>query len=192
MSDLLTLNAASYFDIELTSQILSLKRPIGGLVIAKGASHHLEVEGLAVGGMTFRWHRGEDRLGRHERFVIADAGAEPDDVRCPVFVNAGDKRDPSFMLGFHGRENGFGMIGDSIEIDEPHTDGIELTVDRATLRSLVWRWSRLDDRLSQRFGHDLGGKAVLPFSTEISSKMYPEGDEYTCQNIENRHYCNPT
>ena len=84
------------------------------------------------------------------------------------------------------------MIGDSIEIDEPHTDDIELIVDRATLRSVVWRWSRFDDRLSQRFGHDLGGKAVLPFPTEISSKMYAEGDEYTCQNIENRHYCNPT
>jgi len=110
----------------------------------------------------------------------------------PVFVNAGDNRDPSFMLGFHGQENGFGMIGDSIEIDEPHTDDIELIVDRATLRSVVWRWSRFDDRLSQRFGHDLGGKAVLPFLTEISPKMYAEGDEYTCQNIENRHYCNPT
>ena len=36
----------------------------------------------------------------------------------PVFVNAGDNRDPSFMLGFHGQENVFGMIGDSIEIDE--------------------------------------------------------------------------
>jgi hypothetical protein len=70
------------------------------------------------------------------------------------------------------------------------TDDIELTVDRATLRSVVWRWSRLDDRVSQRFGHDLGGKAVLPFPTEISPKMY--ADEYTCQNIENRRYCNPT
>jgi hypothetical protein len=30
------------------------------------------------------------------------------------------------------------------------------------------------------------------FPTEISPKMYAEGDEYTCQNIENRHYCNPT
>jgi hypothetical protein len=29
------------------------------------------------------------------------------------------------------------MIGDSIEIDEPHTDGIELTVDTATLRSVA-------------------------------------------------------
>jgi hypothetical protein len=62
----------------------------------------------------------------------------------PGLVNAGDNRDPSFMLGFHGQENGFGMIGDSIEIDEPRTDGIELMVDRATLRSVVWPWSGLD------------------------------------------------
>ena len=75
MSDLLTLNAASYFGIELTSQILSLKRPIGGLVIAKGASHHLEVEGLAVGGMTFS--------GIEEKIAWVDTSASLSQMLAP-------------------------------------------------------------------------------------------------------------
>jgi hypothetical protein len=61
--------------------------------------------------MTLRRHRGKNRLRQYQRLVVTDGGAKPDDVRCAVFVNAGDDRDPSFMLGLHGQKNKFGMIG---------------------------------------------------------------------------------
>jgi hypothetical protein len=44
----------------------------------------------------------------------------------------------------------------------------------------------------QAFGAAIAGGTVFHFPTEISPNMHAEGAEYTCQNIENRHYCNPT
>jgi hypothetical protein len=150
MPDLLTLNAASYLDLELPSQILPLNRPVSGLIIAKGASHHLEVQGLVAGGMTLRRHRREDRLRRHQRLVIADGGAEPDDVRCAVFVDAGDDRNPCFMFGFHGQKDRFGMIGDGIKINE-------LVVPRAHQHEVLEASGKLrrPDRIAARAAFDV-------------------------------------
>ena len=116
--NLLALNATPNLGLELPSQILPLNRPIGWLIVAKGASHHLEVQGLAAGRMTLWRHRRKDSLSRYQRLVVADGGAEPDDVRCALFVDAGQDRDPSLMLRLHGQKDGLGMISDGIEIDE--------------------------------------------------------------------------
>jgi hypothetical protein len=172
MPDLLTLNPAPHLGLELPSQILSLNHPVCGLVIAKGAPRHLEVQGLAAGGMTLRRHRRKDRLGRHQRLVVADSGAEPDDVRCALFVNAGDDRNPSFMLGLHSYKDRFGMIGDGVEIDE-------LMVPRAHQHEVLEpaRKQGRSDRIAARAAFHVRDNV----RDEAEDPILPAGDEVANQ-----------
>jgi len=172
MPDLLTLNAASYLGFELPSQILPLNRPVGGFVIAEGASHHLEVQGLIAGGMTLRRHCRKDRLRRHQRLVLAYGGTEPDDVRCAVFVDAGDNRNSCFMFGFHGYKDRFGMIDDGIEIDE-------LMVPRAHQHEVL----KVADKL--RRPHRIAARAAFEVSDDVGDEaknpVMAAGDEVANQ-----------
>lgn len=118
VSDLLAFNSAAQLRLELAPEVLTLKRPVGRLIVAECASNHFEIQGLSACRMMIGGHRGEDRLRRHQRLVVTDAGRESHDMGRPVFINACDRRDPRFMLRLHSEKNRLRMVGDGLDIDQ--------------------------------------------------------------------------